>query len=239
MSNATSLNNGIGWGEAYEAHASHAHSVEPEFLWDQRPHPFLEELDFVHRLRNRRAETIIDAGCGDGRNSLFLAQCGFSVLGVDISKKGIEIARNRAISAGHTNLMFAADDICDMRIIGPVDAIICADALGQVHEPEKAIEEFYRILRPGGILVANVYDKEDDTYAVGEPHPELNESFVYKNTLFRFFDQKGFKSIFSINWTNIEIRKSIWFDPPHGEFRPIPHKHSSLVAWAEKPREAE
>ena len=236
MFDSTSLKTGFGWGDAYKAHAAGTHSFEPDFLWDQRPHPFLEEVSFVHKLRDKRAEIVMDAGCGDGRNSLFLAQCGFSVLGVDISREGVEIARVRAISAGHTNLMFAVDDICDMRTIGPVDAILCADALGQVSDPKKAIEEFFKILRPGGILVANVYDKEDDTYAVGKPHPEINEAFIYKNTLFRFFDQEGYRAMFSDNWGNVEIRKSIWFDPPHGEFRPIPHKHSSLVAWAEKPR---
>ena len=237
MSDLNNMSDGNGWGNAYEVHASGKHGTEPDFLWDQRPHPFIEEIDFVYQLRNKRAEIIIDAGCGDGRNSLFLAQCGFSVLGIDISEKAVEIARSRAFKAGYTNLMFAIDDICSMRTIGYVDAILCADALGQVPDPKKVIEAFFKVLRPGGVLVANVYDNEDDTYGVGKPHPEIKESFIYKNTLFRFFNRNNFKAMFSDNWTNIEIRKSIWFDPPHGEFRPTPHKHSSLVALAEKPKE--
>ncbi len=235
---SSSINLNSGWGEAYEVHASEAKNSEPDYLWDERPHAFLEEIGFIRRLNLRRAKTIIDAGCGDGRNSLFLAQCGFSVYGTDISKRGIEIARSRAIEAGYPNLMFAVDDICDMRHEGPADVIFCADALGQVADPNKAIGEFYRILRPGGILVANVYDKDDDTYGVGDPHPNISESFIYKKTLFRFFDQVGFRSMFSDKWVNVEISNSIWFDPPHGEFRPTPHKHSSLIAWAEKPKEA-
>lgn len=235
MSDTNELN--IGWGEAYEAMASDVQNVEPEFLWDQRPHPFIEELDFIRRLRDKRVETIIDAGCGDGRNSLFLGQCGFSVLGIDVSKKAVEIARHRVINASLATVNFSVDDICDMRIVGPVDAILCADALGQVPDPTKAIEEFYRVLRPGGVLVANVYDTDDDTYGVGRPHPELNESFIYKNTLFRFFNNMTFRSMFSGHWINLEIRKSAWFDPPHGEYRPTPHHHSSLVVWAEKLRE--
>lgn len=233
---ANDIRDGNGWSRAYEAHS--ASNDGSTFLWDQRPHPYLEEIDLVRRLHLRRAALVMDAGCGDGRNSLHLARCGFTVLGVDISDAGLNLARSRALHDAHANIVFAKDDITHMRTVGPIDVILCADALGQVESPQLALSEFYRILRPGGVLIANVYDRHDDTFGQGAPHQELPDSFVYKDTLFRFFSEESFCSLFSDPWANLSVRKSIWFDPPHGTFRPIPHKHSSLVVWAEKPAEA-
>ncbi len=220
-----------GWHKAYELHAD---TDEVKFLWDKRPHAFLERVDLISELKRRRMHSILDAGCGDGRNSLYLEECGFYVIGVDLSDAALQLASHRAIANGNTRVTFFADDICSMSSAGPVDAILCADCLGQVEDPAKALSEFHRILRPGGILVANVYDCNDDTFGVGQLHPELKDSYIYKDTLFRFFDKETVMSLLSSEWRNISITSSVWFDPPHGDFRPVPHKHSSLVIWAEK-----
>lgn len=45
--------------------------------------------------------TVIDAGCGDGKNALFLEQHGFRVLGFDISATALAALRRRARMAGH------------------------------------------------------------------------------------------------------------------------------------------
>ena len=42
---------------------------------------------------------ILDVGCGGGLDAIFLAQCGFKVMGVDISSAALEIAERRAREA--------------------------------------------------------------------------------------------------------------------------------------------
>lgn len=44
--------------------------------------------------------TILDVGCGNGDNAIYLASCGFEVTGVDVSAKAIEIAKQKASKAG-------------------------------------------------------------------------------------------------------------------------------------------
>jgi len=44
--------------------------------------------------------TILDVGCGNGDNAIYLAGCGFDVTGVDFSSKAIEIAKKKASEAG-------------------------------------------------------------------------------------------------------------------------------------------
>ncbi len=43
---------------------------------------------------------ILDVGCGNGDNAIYLTSCGFEVTGVDVSAKAIEIAKQKASKAG-------------------------------------------------------------------------------------------------------------------------------------------
>lgn len=42
----------------------------------------------------------LDIGCGGGWDSIFLAQCGFDVTGVDVSPTALRLAAERAKEAG-------------------------------------------------------------------------------------------------------------------------------------------
>ena len=43
--------------------------------------------------------TVLDVGCGDGNNAIYLASRGFDVTGVDVSAKAISIAKQKAREA--------------------------------------------------------------------------------------------------------------------------------------------
>jgi len=62
--------------------------------------PSKEIIELVPRLKDEKVQTILDAGCGTGRHTLYLAEQGFYVYGIDISKEAIRIARNN--KNGHT-----------------------------------------------------------------------------------------------------------------------------------------
>ncbi|HEY4690801.1 MAG TPA: class I SAM-dependent methyltransferase [Anaerolineae bacterium] len=65
-----------------------------------------EVVDWVRR-RYPEGGRAIDIGCGTGTNVVFLARHGFSVLGIDISRRAIALARRRAKQAGVA---------CDLRV---------------------------------------------------------------------------------------------------------------------------
>jgi SAM-dependent methyltransferase len=62
--------------------------------------------------------TVIDIGCGDGRDSYAFGATGRTVLGLDQSPVGIEHAQSRAVSQGLTNVSFRVCDVADVDDLG-------------------------------------------------------------------------------------------------------------------------
>ena len=56
---------------------------------------------------------ILDVGCGNGDNAIYLASCGFDVTGVDISAKAIKIAKQKAREVG-VNVTFIILDALEI-----------------------------------------------------------------------------------------------------------------------------
>src|SRR5216683_3208430 len=78
--------------------------------WDTG-HPSTE---LIRVLTENKIEpcTTIDLGCGTGSNSLYFAERGFTVTGVDLSSKAIELARARPVTS-KTHVRFLTGDLLD------------------------------------------------------------------------------------------------------------------------------
>ena len=59
------------------------------------PNRFLAEI-----VQGRKPGRALDVGMGQGRNSLFLARLGWDVTGVDVSDRGIDLAKKEAARLG-------------------------------------------------------------------------------------------------------------------------------------------
>lgn len=56
---------------------------------------------------------VLDVACGEGFYSIYLAKKGFDVMGIDLSEKAIEYAKENAKKAG-VNIIFKAMDVMDL-----------------------------------------------------------------------------------------------------------------------------
>jgi SAM-dependent methyltransferase len=115
-------------------------------LWRNRPAPSFQStvLD-VAQLRGD--ETVLDAGCGNGLYLTELRERGHAgpVLGIDLSAAMARIAADHAWAAIGDIQALPLADAC-------VDAALSLHMLYHVPEPEGAVAELRRVLRPGGAL---------------------------------------------------------------------------------------
>ena len=105
--------------------------------------------------------TALDAACGTGRHTEYLAARGHLVIGVDSSRDMLEHARRRVPDA-----RFQQGDLHRLPVAGGhVDIVVCALALSHVPHLKPVFTEFARVLRPGGHLV--ISDIHQELVALG------------------------------------------------------------------------
>jgi ubiquinone/menaquinone biosynthesis C-methylase UbiE len=120
-----------------------------------------------HVILRKRPNRILDIGCGDGIN-LPLANLfpWIHYEGIDYAEKTVEAAKrdypNIDFSVGDAFELPYEDGSFDMAIMSSVLILYKAE-----EERVKLLKEAYRILKPGGILVANVW----------------NDTFIIRNTI--------------------------------------------------------
>lgn len=78
---------------------------------------------FVHDRLGPEAVTVVDIGCGDGRDSIYFASQGREVLGLDRAGVAIDHAREKASQAGLDRARF---EVCDL-----ADGAALAEVLGE------------------------------------------------------------------------------------------------------------
>lgn len=114
--------------------------------------------------------TVWDAGCGDGKNALFLAQLGYHVSGIDLSPTAIDRLHQRFSLAEQGSTAFSSGDAC---VVAPAKASVdCLVSYGLYHCLERAerIEDHQRlheVVRPGGYIL---FSALTDALALPETH---------------------------------------------------------------------
>jgi len=91
----------------------------------------------------------LDAACGTGRHSEYLASLGHEVMGVDESPEMLAVARNKVPGAEFHEANLRELPLPD----DSVDLVVCALALMHVPDLARALAELVRVLRPNGHLV--------------------------------------------------------------------------------------
>ena len=115
-------------------------------------------FDQLLRGRIRPGMRVLDAGCGSGRNLVYLLQSGFDVFGVDADRESIEAARRLAaqlaphLPAEH----FRLEPLERMSFPDAfADVVLCSAVLHFARDDEQftaMVRETWRVLRAGGLL---------------------------------------------------------------------------------------
>ncbi len=127
-----------------------------EYYWGLKPNRIC--YDIMKLLPPVKPYRVLDIGCGEGKDAVFFAKCGYWVTAFDISGPGIEKAKKLA-EHNQTNVNFFQADIFDFRPEGEFDIIFSS---GMFHFiPETQREELCSSLKnhtaTGGINALNVF----------------------------------------------------------------------------------
>lgn len=120
---------------------------------------------------------VLDIGCGDGWSASLLAPRARSYVGVDRSERVIEAAERRtadlACAEGRPRFLQAEMEALPFGA-ATFDTVLLFHVLPHAEEPDRAIAEAARVLRPGGrlaITTVAAHDHPDRTAAFGHRHP--------------------------------------------------------------------
>jgi len=99
-------------------------------------------------------DSVLEIAPGAGYLSIELSKLGkYKITGMDISKDLVEICTRNAMEAG-VQIEFQQGNVSNMPFQSNVfNFIICVLAFKNFKEPLKALEEMYRVLKPGGIAL--------------------------------------------------------------------------------------
>jgi 2-polyprenyl-3-methyl-5-hydroxy-6-metoxy-1,4-benzoquinol methylase len=102
---------------------------------------------------------VLELGCGTGQLSLFLAGADRTVVGADLARPSLELAREAADRYGLVGVYFLETDL---RAPGlrreAFDVVICTGVLHHTPDPRASFASVARLVRPGGVLVVGLYN---------------------------------------------------------------------------------
>ena len=106
-------------------------------------------------------EQVLDVACGTGLVAFAAADSvgpSGRVSGVDLSGQMVDAAQRRARSLGLANVDFARMDAENLALPNAsFDVVLCALGLMYMPDPERAVQEMRRVMRPDGRVVIAVW----------------------------------------------------------------------------------
>jgi ubiquinone/menaquinone biosynthesis C-methylase UbiE len=157
-----------------------------------RKNPWNQVIDFISTLSTD--SKVIDLGSGNGRHLLPAAQHSLTTIGVDFSRRMLEITQQKTTNEQLENTENIQANLYTLPFKSKsFDAGLCVAALHNVKTRtlrQQCIKEIYRILRPNGKVLISVWSRDQDRFknriAPQDNNSESGDIDVY-------WQQDGFK----------------------------------------------
>lgn len=109
-------------------------------------------LAVIGRERAKQGLDVVDIGCNAGANCFVWAELGHRVAGLDINEPLLTIARQRAAEANYQIDFRLGSAAALPWPDASFDVCVVPELLEHVVEWQRCLDEFCRVLRPGGIV---------------------------------------------------------------------------------------
>ena len=183
-------------------------TIEPEdaaVFWDRRyaqarlygTEPTSAARQLARLFRQEQVTSVLEAGCGSGRDALFYAREGFTVTGLDISAHALRWAREEAADTGAPITLIAGDLLATNLALGSFDAVVAVHLIHLQAEPVRLamVNRLWSLARDGGLIAMANYATDETGFTIWESYPERNTRVDPKGKLVHFFDADDIAAI--------------------------------------------
>jgi len=168
--------------------------------WDAatRNHAFLDKsTSWIAELAPpAQYAKLLDLGCGPGLYAERFAKAGYSVTGVDLSRRSIEYAKEQSTLNG-SNINYHCQNYLTIDYVHQFDVvalIYCDYATLSIGDRLTLLKKLYRALKPGGMFILDVFTPimrreenrswnyyENGGFFSAQPHLLLEAVYQYDN----------------------------------------------------------
>jgi tellurite methyltransferase len=196
------------WDESY---------AKDGYFWGVNPsHMCFRVMEILPPTRRLK---LLDIGCGEGKDAVFFARCGYDVSAFDLSEIGVEKTRRLADHANvHVNVFRA--DFHDFRLDSDYDILYSSGVFGYM-KPElrgEILENYKKYTAPGGLNAFQTFVAKP--FIKPAPEREKERHYFRSGELFTYYH----------DWY-IHTADEYIFDCNSSG---VPHKHATNHIFAEK-----
>jgi SAM-dependent methyltransferase len=209
--------------------------IDQKELWQNKWKNITQHLPatyFARRsfslMKSQRPRTLLDLGCGDGKDSLYFARKGIRVTAIDFSARAIEKLTHRATGMKvHPKVM----DIRNLKLIRKFDVIYANLSLHYFDDKTttRIFNDIHKLLPKRGLFFVRCKSINDPLYGRGKKLGK--DFFILNNHKRHFFSQEYLKKKLA-KFKILKIRRST---AKHQRVeRVMPEKSSFIEAVASK-----
>ena len=193
------------------------YSNSDDYYWGVTPSQMC--LKILSLMPPNQPLKVLDICCGEGKDAIFFARCGYNVSAFDLTDSGVEKTKRLADKANVNVNVFKAN-ICDYRIDCKYDILYSSGAFHYI-KPElrnEIIENYQNNTNANGLNVFNVFI--DKPFISSPPEQEEHSYFWKSGKLLSYYK----------DWLVEDFSEFIFDCNSSG----VPHQHAMNVIYARK-----
>ncbi|MFA6099435.1 MAG: class I SAM-dependent methyltransferase [Patescibacteria group bacterium] len=114
------------------------------------------EWIFPYNLESFKDKTVIDAGCGGGQHTNFVAPLAKKIYAIDLNTTDLARERNKNFN----NIEYIQDDLATVKVPEKADILFCIGVIQHTDNPDATFQNLLKQIKPGGSFLLWCYAKE-------------------------------------------------------------------------------
>jgi len=198
--------------QAERVSRANAYFAEHAAEWDQVRSLYISEREvedaIIRHLLSRPIDSLLDIGTGTGRILEVLGPHVGRAVGIDTSQEMLKLARTRLEAAELRNVQVRMGDMYALNGVAVFDAVVIHQVLHYAEEPQAAIAEAARVLKPGGRLLVADFAPHDKEF-LREEHAHRRLGFPDRQVV-EWMETAGLKARVAEHLHGSELTVTLW-----------------------------